>query len=82
MGVAFLLIILSLIVVISVVAVRAKPDTTQWHPNMRLHLNPVSLMDGSTTRAVFLMRRRDPSGNWQYRKMTAEEYWRYYPPKM
>jgi hypothetical protein len=53
MGVAFLLIILSLIVVISVVAVRAKPDTTQWHPNMRLHLNPVSLMDGSKSEQYF-----------------------------
>jgi hypothetical protein len=23
-----------------------------------------------------------PNGNWQSRKMTADEYWRYYPPKM
>jgi hypothetical protein len=22
-----------------------------------------------------------PNGNWQYRKMTADEYCRYYPPK-
>jgi hypothetical protein len=54
-------------------------EAAEWEPYVRLLWTRVQLIDGTTTRALYLMKRLGPDGNWQYRRMTDEEQWKYMP---
>jgi hypothetical protein len=45
-----------------------------WERYLRWTFSRVKLVDGTTTRSPYLMRRRGPDGSWQYRRMTEEEF--------
>lgn len=53
--------------------------SAEWEPYIRFVFTRVTLVDESTTRSVYLMRRRAPDGGWQFRRMTDDEFWKYLP---
>jgi hypothetical protein len=74
---AFLCILLLAIVIVVIIARRVEPEPTDWHPYVRVFPHEVMLMDGTVVRERHLMRKQGPNGNWLYRKMTEEEWWRW-----
>jgi hypothetical protein len=51
----------------------------EWKPYIRFVFTRIKLIDGATTRSIYLMKRQAPNGDWQYRRMTDEEFWKYAP---
>jgi hypothetical protein len=49
--------------------------TPGWTPYVRNLPTKITLMDGSTTRSMYLMQRQAPDGTWQYRKMNEWGEW-------
>jgi len=47
---------------------------TDWQPCPRWFCTRVHLVDGTSTRSMYLMRRPGPDRRWQYRKMTRKEF--------
>ncbi len=46
----------------------------EWEPYFRMSFSRVQLVDGTMSRALWLMRRQAPDGGWQYRRMTRQEF--------
>lgn len=46
----------------------------EWEPHFRLSFARLRLVDGTTSRTLFLMKRKAPDGSWQYRRRTKEEF--------
>ena len=59
-----------------------QPETpADWQACPRWFCTRVRLVNGTSTRSMYLMRRPGPDGRWQFRKMTTEEF-EYYANRM
>jgi hypothetical protein len=80
MSIALIAVILLLMSVPLFTILRARRarsnNSAEWQPYIRYSWTLVSLVDGTATRSLYLMRRNGPDGNWQFRKMTIEEFYR------
>jgi hypothetical protein len=48
----------------------------QWKPYVRFAFTRIELIDGTTTRSLYLMKKQGLNGEWQHRRMTDEEFWK------
>jgi hypothetical protein len=47
----------------------------EWQRHYNFSLKRVRLVDGTSTRSPYLMKRKAPDETWQYRKMTRREFY-------